>query len=642
MKKTLLLGLTAMMLLMSASYGAENKFLSVGPSADGKGVTLTAKTGGGTKIDLYLTDAKGNITGKLSENQVKLSDKNFVEVSPAGEALEIRATMRFSFIPEFFSMDVLYDPALFNRNLLYIPAENFLIGVMENKNGFMALWPPEGKQVPMLVAEGKGETRRFTKMRVTFDKQKIYVAIMDHKAGIFPYVANIEKHKLDFSKPIHVSRKKLLYGELRTGWKFPFDAMWWTVLAQADSKKELGITSKSFAVDNPRHQWNDAEDATRWPSAVHAKDGNEWVLELEKRYWPYNSAITYPRTRSDKAYAGHMKRKFGYNKTTPGDIFTVTDVIFNTLGKNNYDKVIGREGIKNRWLAPTGEPWVYATCGGSWNLWSSQGFISTGYNGKAKPNKDKFWDISQGLVYFLNYGMLRVGEYRTMSEDIIKQCKDEAKKNPKLKVPSERIAAAAAKIEEIFLHEDEKYSEYVKKWRKKWSNVKAGAATIKMWPFLSDEEIKNISLATPQVPEKIRDWCRKIFDKHIGDKLTFNKINMYQGVMWKAAGAKMDGVLVMQRRNTKLLRQQAALACTESPEARAFALTVRKTAFDTMKYYHMKEGVQYQSRTANKLGNWDPKNAKRYTRMSKDEYDKLFKAYLEKYGNGNNNKKAGH
>jgi len=606
------------------AFGAENKYLSVGPSADGKGLTVTAKTGGGTKIDLYLTDAKGNIGGKLSESQLKLSDKNFVEVSPAGEALEIRATMRFSFIPEFYGADALFDPTLCKKDLLYVGAENFLIGVNEHKNGVMLVWPSGGKQVQMLAAEGEGEARRFTKMRITFDKKPVYVAVMDHKSGLFPSVTHIDEKKIDYAKAIHPERKSWKYGEIFSGWKFPCDAMWWTVLSKKKEGDETGMSSESYKVDCRRHGWNDVQNTFRWTSTCHKDRGGEWVLELEKKYGPYFCALTYPRTRTRPPRGNREKRAFGYG-TTPQDVFTVTDVIFHTLGKENYDKVIGREGLADRGMAPKGEPWVWATCGGSWNLWMAAGCRSSGFDSRLKPNKERFNKTAKGLEYFLTYGLYRVREYRRKAKEAVHICEEAAKKNPKLKAAAERMIHAAHKVEELWEEENKIYRAKVHKYRKKYVNKQLGKETMTIWPFLTDEEIKNIQLDSPGVPEKMREWCCAMYDKYgESDHETMGKLNVFQGMQWKAAGGRMDGVLVFQRKYFQGLRQQAAFAGIDGPEARELALKIRKLAIDTMKYYHYKEEPYSPDHTAQLLGSWS--FSKRKQPMTKEEFAAKLKA----------------
>jgi len=583
-KKLVIPVLAAMVFLVSAVYGMENKYLSVGPSADGKGLTVTAKTGGGTKVDLYLTDAKGNARGKLTEKDIVLSDKNFIEIKPKGEALEIRMKSRFSFIPQFYCADVLYDPTVCKKDLIYIPAENFLINVNENKNGIMALWPPDGKQLPMLATEGKGKDRRFTRMRITFDKKSLFIAVFDHKDGLFPYITDIDVDKLEHIHPIHPELKKVKFGQLKSGWKFPFKAMWWTILAKPADNPISGMPSISNMVSNPKHGWDDFQGTYRMPTAAHA-DG-QWVLELEKRYGPYYCALTYPRTRASVLVS---KKKFGSGKT-PDGAFTVSDAVFDTLGKKIYDRVIGRTDILNRGQAPAGEPETIATCGGSYQLWAY-----------CRKNREKFVDRADALVNFMHYGVKRINEYREMAKTMIKTCKETSKKKSGLKSQADRIIKAAEEIEKLWLKEDGHYRKKVQKAKKTYGTRQGIERMLGMkmpddnvkgyYDFLTEDEVNKISLATHDVSEKIRAWDIKIFDLY-AEKTTakhWTLMGCLNRGYWTSGGGIMDGILVFCRIYSQDIRQTAALSCVGSPEEREFALAVRKEIYRHMTHWHLKE-----------------------------------------------------
>jgi len=592
--------------LASNIYGIENEYLSV--QTDGKGLSLTSKIGG-TKAQLVLVDEAGNEQGQLGIHQVRVSaDKNFVEVLPSGEALEVRLESRFALIPEFYSSDVLFDPRLCQRDLLYVAAENFLISVAEGgKGGVMLLWPSGGAQIPMLVADGKDADRRFTKTRITFDGKSIFVSIMDHPDGLFPYVDSLEKRELDFIHSIHPERKNWKYAEVKSGWRFPFSAMWWTILTKPSPMavsvpytKEKpwhavnfdepvasvsGIPGESFRVDKPQRRWNDVRNAYRWPTARHP-DG-EWVLELEERFQPYHAALTYPRTRVPVFYTK-------YGPATPPECLVVTDVIHHTLGKETYDRVIGREGVQNRGTAPRGEPSVMATCAGSWELWI--------YAGRPKPerrNKEKFYGHTQALCHFLNYGVARVNEYRQMAKETIQVCQEAADNSSTLEDAAERMIRVAETMEKLWEHENEYYRGRVKENRERYADYKWGSLTITPWEFLTDEEIETISLDTPGVPEQMRDWCRDMYDKYAEkDPETMSALYGLGRMQWTCPGGRLDGMLVSCRGFAQGLRQRAALIGVNSREARELALKVRRLALESLKHYHYKETVPRAYETA--------------------------------------------
>jgi hypothetical protein len=269
-------------------------------------------------------------------------------------------------------------------------------------------------------------------------------------------------------------------------------------------------------------------------------------------------------------------------------------VIRQALGEEAYDRAIGREGVANRGTAPKGEPSVMATCAGSWALWI--------YAGREKPerrNKERFYAQTQALCHFLNYGIARVHEYREMAKEAVRVCQEAADNNATLKDAAERMIRVAEVMEKLWEHENEYYRGQVKGFREKYTNVKRGAATLTVWGFLTDEEIQNISLDTPGVPEQMRDWCREMYDQYAEtDPETMSALYPLGRLQWTCPGGRLDGTLVSCRDFAQGLRQRAALIGVDGPEERQLALRVRQLALESLKNYHYKETLPRAYETA--------------------------------------------
>jgi len=95
------------------AFGAENGHVRV--FAGTEGVAITSKATG-VSAELVLVNGSGRPSGKLQASQVKLpSDGSFVEVSPAGQALELRMKIRFAVVPGFHLDDALFDPTALGK-----------------------------------------------------------------------------------------------------------------------------------------------------------------------------------------------------------------------------------------------------------------------------------------------------------------------------------------------------------------------------------------------------------------------------------------------------------------------------------------------------------------------------------------------
>jgi len=556
--------LAAVLFLASQGLGAENTYLSVTKSKDGKGVTLTSKKTGGS-VDVVLVGKSGRASGSLGVGKVKLGqNRNFIEVAPSGYGIEVRLKGRFAFIPDFHGYEPLYDPVVCKPDLVYVPAKNFFMGVLEgNKGGVMLLWPPDAKQLPALVAEGTGDARRFTKMRVSFDKKPVYVAFIDH----CPYVEGLDKKQINYAHK--VGSRSYKYGTVPTGWKLPCRACWYTILSKpfpliTKAKKKGAFNIKDgaeFVSGVPADTWwletkykNGWNDITNSYRKMSRGEGGSWVLDLEQRFAPYHAAVTYPKTR----YIG-----------TPKDFITVSDVLTEALGKETAHKIVDYAGLKGRWVGiPKGQPTVDATC--------------AGWGGLAKylqaKNKEKFMERLQGCYNFCHYNRKRTDEYRTMAKAVIAACK-EAEKNPKLKKLASRLAHTATHIEGVWEHENHEFRETVKmylKTKKEW-----GA---RWFLIFTNEEAEKIEF-NDFCFKKIQDHFIKIFNNgNGGNKWAANR------AQWTDVGGMLDGIAVGVRRAAARLRQEAALAGVHTPEERAFAIQVRDMVQGALRNFHLKEG----------------------------------------------------
>jgi len=565
-----LMAVTVLLFAVTAAHALENEFLKVSKSSDGKGLTLTSKIGG-SAVDVVLVDKKGNVRGGLSESKIKLSAKrNFIEVSPSGDAVEVRMKARFAFIPEFHGYETLFDPTIFKGKNMYVAAENFFVSVLEGgKGGVMFVWPRGGEQIPLLVVEGKDADRRFTKMRVTFGGKPVFIAVMDHAGKMFPYVDGLATRKLSYDTPLSSSRK-YRYTQVQTGWKIPFSASWFTMLAKpyplvvsvphGKGKYDKIQFAKNTTKVNPplsgqpvatlllstrKSGWNDIKSSF---IKLSWNNGGTWVLQLDQRFSPYHAAVTYPKTRTSN---------------TPRNVVTVSDVIYEALGKDEAYAVVDYAGLKWRGVGvPKGEPKVDATCAG----W---GGLNKYFNGK---QKDRFTERLQGCYNFCFYNRKRTDEYLKAAHDIIELCKKESK-NPKLKNFAARLTLTSKHAEELFDEENMKFREAVKK------SVKTKSKYAGNWHlFFTAEEAEKVNL-DDALFKKIKDYHTKSFTD--GGRISRSH--------WTTPGGILDGTLDGERRVACRIRQEAALSAVNSPEERAFALKVRDIAQKALRVFHMKE-----------------------------------------------------
>ena len=141
---------------------AQNEILKIG--SGGKGLAISSRATG-VQAELFVAGAEGESSAALDAAKVKLAPQDaFVEVAPAGDALELRLKARFAIVPGFHHDDALFDPTVCKFKKLYVPSENWLLIIPEGgKTAFVLAWPIAAKQapseqVPVLTVEGLGRT----------------------------------------------------------------------------------------------------------------------------------------------------------------------------------------------------------------------------------------------------------------------------------------------------------------------------------------------------------------------------------------------------------------------------------------------------------------------------------------------------
>ena len=260
------------------------------------GVQITKQGGGEAAVRFACGAAQAEIVLKGAEP--------FVEVRPleGTSALESRARARYAILPDFFAHDVVYDPETQKSSKISVPAENFLLQLLEGGTTISVLvWKgaltdakeaKKAKKVDAeieepkveLVAQGEGGKRRFSSSRVEFVKaQPIFLAVL---AG--PGIWHEEDIRgIPGAKGSEIS------------WKRPFDAKWRAdfVVGSFDKtqvKKTLEVAKEAGVPANYRDLWakhfeaNDpfkpiGSTGVSWQEAYSAKDGGFWGMRIQSR-----------------------------------------------------------------------------------------------------------------------------------------------------------------------------------------------------------------------------------------------------------------------------------------------------------------------------------------------------------------------
>ncbi len=379
----------------------------------------------------------------------------FATVRPGAGAgaVEVRTGARYVVLPDFFADDTIFDAVKLKTPKLAIPAENFLLQMIEGGDAMvMCIWqgslslsgaagkgeaskngaaPAAGgrgldPEVDLLFA-GEGAARRVSGTRIEFQKKPVYVGVLEHK-GLWhdQDVSGWGGHK---STPI--------------AWKRPFEARW-----RGDYIMAEGKVMKD------------------WPTRQQSFDFRQTAVSAEKKWWEHGNEdaptiwqesivdfITYPsifkgqetrlilyadkaerRKKGAKEFPNVYERVLIYPlervAETPMTVFMPVDLMRQTLGEGPCEYVLDVAGIKARGSGGERKLLATATC----SLWMKHIFPMTGRikklkqpDGSYKPlsDKDKAHLIQalEDMWYFVHAVHDRLREYKKWGAETTEFCK---------------------------------------------------------------------------------------------------------------------------------------------------------------------------------------------------------------------------
>jgi len=555
----------------------ENKFFAVVAAPGAKALAYVSKPLG-TRVPIYLagTDGAAAPLGNarveiLKKNDVRIAisaggaegaivldgAKRVVEVIPGNGTgfVGVRVDARFAFIPDFFGGDdVVFDPALFSRDSLPVPADDCLVTVQEGgRGGVMLLWGdanPNKEEdqkflrmkgdVVSLVAAGEGAARRFTEFRVRpGTKTSAFVAVLEDPNGYFHY-ENLSKTRLVYDKKTDDNDPpEKMYSVVSFGWKPPFAAQWHTVLVK---KPEDGIVrTKTWPLwhrKGPRRVHNELYGNHQHPSGV--KSGR-WTMHLERRFGPYALALNVPKVRT---------------KRTPSDKVVLDEVFKQAIGVGPCVAETDKKGAKKK----------QAFCAGSDSIlkYAEEG------------DGELFLEYSKRIYNCAESKLAEVARYRTAAAQVRKAA---AALSPAAAADQKLVTRLKKYADE--LEESWDTSNKLLRARLKKDKEKTYKVPFKAWDFLTEEELARLELGLAFFA-KIHDFDKQLLEKYNKDFKTLAKIYDSARLQWKHPGRSMDAVALKTRVLIRQIRQDASFSVTDDPAVKKLVKEVRKLTEDAL------------------------------------------------------------
>ena len=302
------------------------------PAAHLERVAVVENTRGGACVEAMFKTARGaELAGRF---RIKRGDVS-VQVVPGTGAgkLGVECQSRFGVLPDFFADDITIDAMRLPQDAVELPTENFFLHLIPDGDSIAMCVFENRRQDMRVTLSGQGDLRIITGSEIGFEGKPIWVALMQ---------APKIWHALEL-KPVDTGKV------IPLAWKMPFPAQWrvdftrsndltdsWEMLLQ-DQKdgayvKPSWLGSGEEQIESNRQRWNTVLGQYPYP-CWSDPDRRGYLQPLKSDVLRLQGPVViYPINRVVK---------------TPLDLYTVVDVMRNTLGVGPCQHILDLEGQKS-------------------------------------------------------------------------------------------------------------------------------------------------------------------------------------------------------------------------------------------------------------------------------------------------------
>jgi hypothetical protein len=482
-------------------------------------ISLSELGRGGLCLDAAYKTASG--TEAAAKFRLKRGD-NFVAVEPGKGAakLRIEASSRFAVLPDFFADDIVVDATRIAQPSAPLPSENFILHLTGAGDSMvMGVFEHREQDVQVALA-GEGAARKIAASEIEFgkDAKKVWVAVFEG-AGIWH---ERDVAAADLGKVVPLD------------WTMPFPAQWrvdfgrtdeltssWDLLLQ--EKEGAGYVKPTWAagglekIGADRKRWMGSAMYTIVYPAWSDAAGRGFVQPMKHRMLTHGGpTLVYPLNRVP---------------STPPDVFTVVDVVRNTMGQGPCEYILALESQK-------AERKGRATCSVRDEL---KGIYESG---RQKQSRKEIEGYLQQGVDFVKHIRGRVEQYLEFARKLRDYLAEEKKKDPS-------IVEALAPLEKVLREVD------------------------------SNLEDRKDKIKTPEHVVRLTEEFRKTLLEYEGADAAA-KVKVYTDELTDIGG-NQDDLVARLRWVVKTLRQRAGMLMTTNPKLAPLAEEVRRRAAEALR-----------------------------------------------------------
>jgi hypothetical protein len=423
-------------------------------------------------------------------------------------ALRVEAPSRFVALPDFFADDIVLDAAGLTAAATELPAENFVMQFLPGSDAIVVTVRKQADAGDVGVSlTGEGEARTVNSAVVPFGKGgQIWSAVLS--APAIWHVRDV----------LPAERDKIC----RLDWKQPFPAAWrmdwhkdngltdsWDVMVEVAGGNfmKYSLSGISEQVGHDRKRWATVLGSFVYPCWVDAA-GQGYIQPLKQALKFQGPALVYPMARTAE---------------TPGDTFTVVDIVREALGVGPCEYILDLEGQRS-------QNHGIATC-------ANRSTLNPIYEkGQQKQQREKIEKALKDVVIFIRFIRSRIEGYVDFGHQVQAYLADQKKAHPDLAKPLDELTEAAGEMDAAFAR-------------------------------------RKAAIKTPADAEKLADEFRATMLDYEGPD-ALKKCKVFTEA-WVAIGGNQDELVGECRLAVKMLRQRAVLAAAAEPKLAEVAKEIR-------------------------------------------------------------------
>lgn len=489
-------------------------------------MALVENTRGSVCLEAMFKTAKGvEVSGKF---RLKRGDVA-VQTEPGTGAgrLRVEAPGQFVVLPDFFADDITFDAAKLPLKTVELPSENFVLH-LTGKGDSIAMCVFENREQDVKVTlDGDGDKRQVTGSEIGFEGKKVWVALLEAPAIWQTRALTPE----DTGKVVPLENK------------LPFTAQWrvdfprdngltdsWEMLLQekagGDYSKPTFLGAGANAIRANRKRWNTVLGDFSYP-CWSDPDLKAYVQPLKNKVLKFQgAAVVYPINRVQK---------------TPLEVYTVVDVMRNTLGVGPCEHILDLEGQKVEYKG-------MATCE------SRDRLVAIYEKKQQKEKRDEADKILDDALTFVKHIRGRITRYVEFSHSMRDYLTEQKKAHPELADFIREMEAINGEIDKRF-------------------------------------ETRKADIRTPEYVAKLNEAFRKdVLGNEGADAL--KRCQKYGDALVEV-GDNQDELSGECRYAIKALRQRAGILLALDPRVAPIATEIRKRTQEVLRNPANHEGARH-------------------------------------------------